>query len=398
MFDQMLVESVSSLLKCNLDSGEYQCNNSGGRPYLTNSRGSVLCIYNEQFNDEHSQSQHFISRAQDFYAMLPQDIKVLAQRKIIKANPQIAGASIHARCSESGVATPGSTLLTETQCQLLKGLFEDQIKSAFFNPDQQAITAFDESLCYLPNEFNGFTVYRDIRPLANFEAIEQQYTQWAGHCARNVGCNATAVHSLSQQPSSTGITHAVYPTPLPPQGRQVNVQSIAAVIDYVTPGYRPLVIFDMDETLVARDIINGEAIRVAVESDTVQILQRIRQKASDVQIIVLTQATEEATRSKLQAVNIDERLFDSIESVADKMGTKGSVLEQYIRHMPEKPEQVCYVDDMDLMLDDVESTCVKLQIHCNSFLYTGAKELEYKCTAHALGMPVDQLKSPFEMV
>ncbi|WP_257263310.1 DUF2608 domain-containing protein [Endozoicomonas sp. ONNA2] len=389
LLNSVLIDSVRPQLRDKLDSGEYQCRNSGGRPYLTDSEGSVLCIHNGEFSVIRDQS--FIDKAQNFYDLLPPVFKTLAQRKIMESNPQIAGASLPARCS--GSTTPDSALLTQTQCQLLKAMVEE--KGVFFNLEDRAITTLDESTCYRPDDLNGFTASKDIRPLANFAAIEKQYTQWAGVDAHG---NATAVQSLPQPTSSCR-------PPLPPQPQKKDVKSIGAVIDYVTPGYHPLVIFDADDTLVARDVINGEAIVVAVEKDTAATLKRLKEKAPDAQIIVLTQATAKATREKLQKTGISEQLFDSIESVndkiesgADKKATKGTVMQQYIRQMADRPEQVCFVDDMDVMLDDVEATCAKLQIHCTTFLYTGAEEHRDRVCANVLGVSVEEFKRQQKMM
>lgn len=202
------------------------------------------------------------------------------------------------------------------------------------------------------------------------------------------------MQSPSQRPA-TGITQATCRAPLPLQDREHNVKSIAAVIDYVTPGYHPLVMFDVDHTLVTLDFIHGQLKRVAVENDTEQTLRRIRQKAPDAHIIVLTQATATAAREKLQKANIDVCLFNSIESVADKQGTEGSVMEQYIKKMPERPAQVCFVNNTVRMLDDVESTCKNLQIHYNAFHYTGAEEMVQRSIERARNMPWTEVSAQY---
>ncbi|MBO9495996.1 HAD family hydrolase [Thalassotalea sp. G20_0] len=379
--DKILIESISTQLKSNLDSGEYQCHNNGGRPYLTNSRGSVLCIYNGEFSDELDQIQPYISEAQDFYDLLPPDIKALAQRKITASNPHTAGASLQTKCSVE--TNPDATQLTETQCQILKTIFDLQT-GVYFNQACQAITSIDELHCYRPDNLNGgWTTSPNITPLANFAAIEQQYTQWV---ERSDAHHASAMQSPSQH-SATGITQTTCHTPLPIQDREYNVKSIAAVIDYVTPGYHPLVMFNVDQTLVTLDFVYGQLKRVAVENDIERTLQRIRQKAPDAHIIVLTRATATAAREKLQKANIDERLFDSIESVADKQGTEGSVMEQYIEKMPERPAQVCFVGNTVEMLANVEFTCKNLQIHYNTFHYTGAEEIAQRASEYARNMP-----------
>lgn len=169
MLDRILIESVKTQLESNLDSGEYQCHNDGGRPYLTNSRGLVLCIYNGEFS--YSQSQSFIDKARDFYDLLPPDIKALAQRKITASNPQTAGASLQTRGSVE--TNPDATRLTETQCQILKAIFGLQT-GVYFNKDCKAITSVDERHCYRPDNLNGgWTTSRisrrwqTLRPLSN---------------------------------------------------------------------------------------------------------------------------------------------------------------------------------------------------------------------------------------
>ena len=391
--ERALVESIYSQLETNLESGVYQCHKADGeRPYLTNFQGSVLGIYNGEFSDELDRSQPYISKAQDFYNLLPPDIKALAEREIRASNPQTAGPSFQTQ--DDWPTYPDATSLTETQCGILKLIFAEP-DGVHFNEARQAITSIDESHCYLPDDFNGITRRRGITPLTHFTAIMDQYTQWAEP-------PDGAMQSPSQCPAAD-ITGATSLATLPPQGQEENVQNIATVIDFVTPGYHPLVIFDADETLFTYDVCEtpdptGGTKKVlkivAAEKDTEQTLKGIREKAPDAQIIVLAEDTASETRRKLAAANIDAQLFDSIEG--DKQCSKGTMMARYIQQMPERPAQVCFVDNTEEILSDVENTCETLQIHYNTFLYTGARAMSNRAFAHGRQLTTAELIKQLE--
>ncbi|WP_257267113.1 DUF2608 domain-containing protein, partial [Endozoicomonas sp. ONNA2] len=171
----------------------------------------------------------------------------------------------------------------------------------------------------------------------------------------------------------------------------------------VTPGYHPLVIFDADETLFSYDVSETldptggtkKVLKIVpAEKDTEQTLKGIREKAPDAQIIVLAQDTASETRRKLAAANINAQLFDSI--VSDKQCSKGTMMARYIQQMPERPAQVCFVDNTEEMLSDVENTCETLQIHYNTFLYTGARAMSNRAFAHGRQLTREELVKQLE--
>ncbi len=164
--------------------------------------------------------------------------------------------------------------------------------------------------------------------------------------------------------------------PLPKAGRKLDVRNIDIIPDYVAGGHCPLVIFDVDDTLIADDIIGGKMQKTLVNKNTAQTIKKIREKAPDAHIILLTQSSSAATLQKLQAVNLDKKLFDSIECVdGDLKDAKGTRVIEYIGSKELNPKQVCFIDDSDAFLEQVEKVCKTLDIHCNTFHFRGAEEM-----------------------
>ncbi|CAM3587443.1 HAD family hydrolase [Parendozoicomonas haliclonae] len=174
--------------------------------------------------------------------------------------------------------------------------------------------------------------------------------------------------------------------------RHDNVQTIAELPEMVTPGTAPLVIFDLDETLVSRDVINGDVQRTVINPQTKDILRQIGTKCPDARIIVMTKGDEESTAEKLKAGQLnDNGLFDDIVILKGNENNKGDRLKAYLRDKRLNPDEVFFADDMEGFLEQVEGACEDLQIPCQTFQFTGALPMSYRCNAHAMGLSISDL-------
>ncbi|WP_419834530.1 DUF2608 domain-containing protein [Endozoicomonas atrinae] len=175
---------------------------------------------------------------------------------------------------------------------------------------------------------------------------------------------------------------------LPTAGRAQQVDSIDMLNGYVQYGYNTLVILDVDETIIATDIINGKKQKVLVEAKTPRVIRKIRQDAPDARIILLTKASKKDTKEKLKNAGLDPDMFDSIESAS---GTKGASLKQYVDKNFQETRHICFIDDTLENLESVESACKDLGIHCNTFLFTGAEAMIERTDCFNYGMTPDEL-------
>ncbi len=300
--------------------------------------------------------------------------------------------------------------LTEEQCKILKALFENTTDGAFFNDEIRAITSFDEQLYFQPDSSGGFTPSHSGRELLNYEAIKKQYAQWDEKAS-----TATQPRSYSRAAASSTYASSLRPTAgsgstnrltaitwpyhqsgarcspqlehLPTPDLKQDVASIGILTGHVQNGYKTLVVLDVDETIIATDIIHGKRQKVLIEAETPRVIREIRQKAPDSHIILLTKASKEETEIKIRKAGLNPDMFDSIESA---YGTKGAALEQYINEKFQETRHVCFIDDIRENLEYVESTCQKMNIHCNTFHFSGAETMQKRVNAFDFGMTPDQ--------
>ena len=89
----------------------------------------------------------------------------------------------------------------------------------------------------------------------------------------------------------------------------------------------------------------------------------------------MTKGTSESTEEKLRECGLNKMLFDGIEVVDEGIADKGGHLVDYITRKQLTPGQVCFVDDVDTFLTQVEQVCGAMDIHCNTFHFRGAEEM-----------------------
>ncbi len=377
-FNAMLVTSSSEDIQKKLKSGEYCLEISQGRPFISvTGSNRVVCIYNEEVNGI-ERSPHFIHRATDFFAALNQELREYAIESIVNTDSdRLMNLLIHPGFFDNqdciNVLDPITKKLTQYQIELLNVINENCKQQLYFNRDLGAITSLDQRSSYVPNSFGGFTKCSDIVPLKYFKEISAQWD------------DTLLLKHRGADPDFTdqALSHHSLPKP----GREANVKSIETVVNYVAGGnHRPLVIFDVDDTLVAQDVNrNKELELLPLAKNTAEIMARIRQKSPNATIILLTQAGLSRTLEKLRTTGISKELFDGIFSASDLGVQKGDVFTDYIKNMQQMPDQVCFVDDCLGFLESIEKACNNHQIHCNTFHFTGADEAISRRNARALG-------------
>ncbi|KEI71531.1 DUF2608 domain-containing protein [Endozoicomonas elysicola] len=420
-----LISSSQKSIECNLHTGKYQVEQANGQPYLVNGNYKVIGIFNTEVGEENHTAAN-IKLAQDFYMELPEATKTLAQRTLtvtttnermihIPNSPSynpLEGArqpSRHTR-ERLHLITTHDAPLTEEQCKSLKALFENTTDGAFFNDEIRAITSFDEQLYFQPDSSGRFTPSHPDKELLNYEAIKKQYSQWDEKASTatqpcfysQTAASSTYASSLRPTAGSgstsrlTAITEPYHQSGarcspqlehLPTPDRKQDVASIGILTDHVQNGYKTLVVLDVDETIIATDIIHGKRQKVLIEAETPRVIREIRQKAPDSHIILLTKASKEETEVKLRKAGLNPNMFDSIESA---YGTKGAALEQYINEKFQGTRHVCFIDDIRENLEYIESTCQKMNIHCNTFHFSGAETIQKRVNAFDFGMTPEQ--------
>ena len=330
-----------------------------GQMFLdTAGRESLVGIDNKGVTEQ-KRGTHFTCRAKEFFLLSGPDAKDLAVRTIVKSEAQ-EWLALSGNSDTSGKRVCISVLAPDTEkpFRLLKTIHNHG----------------ESKVCY-----NG--AHQVIKPQKYVNAI-----------------NAQCIPSQKQRPAdfccASGLAAGSWGLP----GRLEDVKSIDTVVDYVAGGgHHPLVIFDVDDTLITRDILNdGTTGQVSVAKNTAEIMTKIRQKSPDSEIILLTQASKKKTLVKLREAGISPELFNSIESVADKGGDKGIALKACVRNMRQKPDQVCFIDDCDHFLLLVEKASKDLGIHCNTFHFTGAREAVIRVKANARGCTVEEYKRRFQ--
>ena len=329
-----------------------------GQMFLdTAGRKPLVCIDNKGVTEQ-KRSTHFTCRAKAFFLVPSPDAKDLAIRTIVKSEAQ-EWLALSGNSDTSGKRVCVSVRAPDTE-EPFRLLNIIHIHS-------------EDKVCYN-------CAYQVIKPQKYVNAI-----------------NAQCIPSQKQRPADFCRTSSG-PWDLPKPGRLEDVKSIDTVVDFVAGGkHHPLVIFDVDDTLITRDILNdGTTGQVSMAKNTAEIMTKIRQKSPDSEIILLTQASKKKTLVKLREAGISPELFNSIESVADKGGDKGIALKACVRNMRQKPDQVCFIDDCDHFLSLVEKASKDLGIHCNTFHFTGAKEAVIRVKANARGCTVEEYKRRFQ--
>lgn len=379
--DRLLIDSCSQMIKEKLETHDYRLEFSHGRPFISiagNNR--VVCIYDEQVTDK-ERDTHFISRAKDFFEVQTEKLKELAIRTIIKSeserqlelseNPEVSGNQ-----NGASVLAPDTEVLSHNQLQLLKIIHEHCEKKLYFDHKLQAIMSLDHRYSYVPDRFGGLTRCDVSTPLTHFKEISAQWNEIA---------------SLKHWPTDPCF-RVVSQQSLPEPGRLEDVKSIETVVDYVAGGnHRPLVIFDVDDTIITREVFeHGTTSLVPVASNTTEVMAKIRKKSPNAVIILLTQTNKYHTLRKLREAGVSKELFQDILCVADLGGNKYDAVVHYVKQvMQQKPDQVCFVDDQTNFLKMVEDACKHLRIHCNTFHFTGAQRAVERVYASALGLSVE---------
>ena len=366
-FDRIMIGSCNSSMSDKHDLLDRRPEFFQGQMFLDNAGSKqVVCIDNQGVADQ-KRGTHFICRVKEFFQVPGPDAKDLAIRTIVKSQTQ-TWLALSGNSDKSGNWMCVSVLEADT-----KKLFEKpfrRLKIIHNHSEGNACFSCDHQV---------------IKPQKYSNEID---TQWE------------CIPSRKKCPADFCCTSilAAGPRGLPKPGRLEDVKSMNTVVDYVAGGeHHPLVIFDVDDTLITRDILNnGTTGQVPMAKNTAEIMAEIQQKSPNSEIILLTQAPKKMTLLKLREAGISSELFNSIESVADKGGDKGIALKAYVRKMRQKPDQVCFIDDCDHFLSLVEKASKDLGIHCNTFHFTGAKEAVIRVKANALGCTVAEYKRHFQ--
>ncbi|WP_257287109.1 DUF2608 domain-containing protein [Endozoicomonas sp. SESOKO2] len=161
-------------------------------------------------------------------------------------------------------------------------------------------------------------------------------------------------------------------------------ENIGEVLAHIKPGEPVVVCFDLDETLIAKDIVaGGRQERRMVNPDTAKIIQDIRTKAGpgNAKIILLTANEEDSLREKLEKTQLDRHLFDDAITIKVQTGplkTKGQGLHHYLDTSGHPAQHVVMVDDVQGMLDSVEKAADQRGIPYTTFHFYGAKPMTYR--------------------
>ena len=389
LLDKILIENSSKMISEKLESNEYRLEFSEARPFISlTSNNRVVCIFNEEVTEQ-KRDTHYINRAKVFFEAQSEDFKEVALRKIVKSetdrqeelskDPEASGSQ-----SCASVLAPDAKVLSQNQLQLLKIIYDHSKWGLYFNPDERAIRSRNETCCYVPDRLGSITRCGGKVPLLHYDEI---LAQW------------DVISSLKLWPTDPFFTDtSARQQSLPEPARKENVKSIEVVVDYVAGGdHRPLVIFDIDHTIITLDVFEGGETRyVAVAKNTAEIMARIRQKSPNAEIILLTQAGKVKTLEKLTQAGIDQELFESIICVGDMGVDKGDALKNYVKEKKQRPDQICFTDDCVPFLEMVEEASKNLGIQCNTFHFTGAQDAIDRVHAKALGYrSVEQYKMDY---
>ncbi|WP_062266840.1 HAD family hydrolase [Endozoicomonas arenosclerae] len=161
-------------------------------------------------------------------------------------------------------------------------------------------------------------------------------------------------------------------------------QNIREVLTHIKPGEPVVVCFDLDETLIAKDVVEGgRHQRRVVNPDTAKIIQDIRTKAGpgNAKIILLTANDEDSLREKLEITKLDRNLFDDAITIKVQTGplkTKGQGLHHYLDKSQHPAQHIVMVDDVQGMLESVEMAADQRKIPYTTLHFYGAKPMVYR--------------------
>ncbi len=250
----------------------------------------------------------------------------------------------------------------------------------------------------LPNELHQ---KHHIEPVAQPPGLSRQHSRTALPSLQKISDQGNEAIQRSLTPQAVALSISSRPPSIMPsitEGQAIvrheNVQTISELTQLVPPESAPLIIFDLDETLVSRDVINGEVQRAPVNPSTRSIIQLLRRKRPKGRIIVMTKGDFQSTAEKMTAARVDEiGLFDDVEILKDNENDKGARLKTYLSRNDFKPDEVFFVDDTDGFLEQVEDACRDLQLPCQSFHFTGALPMSQRCNAFAVNVSISDLVS-----
>ncbi len=120
--------------------------------------------------------------------------------------------------------------------------------------------------------------------------------------------------------------------------------SISSLPTQIT-GTNPIIVLDVDETLVRCVSVSGEKTFEALEPNTAAVLTEIKQKHPNAKFVLISQGCD--SKSKLEQAKLPELnpvVFESLSS-QHKGASKGKVLNNYLQQLKDEFDQVIFMDD-----------------------------------------------------
>ncbi|MCL1076629.1 HAD family hydrolase [Parashewanella spongiae] len=184
-----------------------------------------------------------------------------------------------------------------------------------------------------------------------------------------------------------------------------NVTKLESIKQFIQPIPDTVIIFDLDDTLISDDVkaeyqtkskLTLEDALVATHKTTTipnipMYLAELRAKLPDGgKIVLMTNSLESSMNRKLQAIGLEKKLFDFIDTKdevlartqTEKATNKGLRLENLCQKHGLKPKQICIVDDEKQHLDSVRKSSQKLKVPTFvSVQYSGACLMQHRAAA-----------------
>ncbi len=155
----------------------------------------------------------------------------------------------------------------------------------------------------------------------------------------------------------------------------ISVMSVNEIWPHVT-GESPLIIFDFDETLIK--LTDVPDITTAVEKEIMLKLQNAKSLYPSAKFIILTNGLLNwVTRAHERGV-INMDFFDSVITREDDDMDKSSRLNSYIDCCEKLPDQILFIDDRKLHLDEIKLVCNEKKINFLAVHYLGAITSKHK--------------------